>query len=113
MIADWLLLYVQCDAEEPVPIQFWRSRFRKVSRLTLALIPALVLSLCFAGLASAHGGGGEELHRPAPAWMIGLIYVQLFMIPVVGVWLVREAISAWLRPAGRQDSQGVQHDTFR
>lgn len=71
------------------------------SRLALAVILVLVLSLFFVGLVSAHGGTGEDLHGPAPAWMIALIYVQLIMIPLIGVWLIREALSAWLSPARR------------
>ena len=62
-------------------IRFWWPRFRKGLRPALALILALVLSPCFAEPASAHSGEGNELHGPAPAWMIGLIYLQLFMIP--------------------------------
>jgi hypothetical protein len=74
---------------------------------------AVIISFCLAGLASAHGGEGDELNGSAPAWMTGLIYTQLFMIPVVGLWLVRQTLNAWLRPAGQTDNQGVRHDTFR
>lgn len=82
-------------------------------RLVLSITLALFILFCQAGLASAHGGEGDELYGPAPAWMIGLIYIQLFMIPVVGLWLVRQTFYAWLKPADQIDNQGVRHDTFR
>lgn len=88
-------------------IPFSCPRCRKRSRLVLALMLVLVLSLCFAGPASAHGGEGDELQGPAPAWMIGLIYPQLLMIPAVGLWLFREAIRAWLPQTSQPDNQGV------
>lgn len=92
-------------------IRFRWSGYRIGSRSILALI--LVLSLlCFAGLASAHGGEEDDLHGLAPAWMIGLIYIQLFMIPAVGLWLIREAFNTWIRSTSQKDNQGVQHDAF-
>lgn len=63
--------------------------------LFLALLLVVALALLFVAPAHAHGGEGDELQGPAAPWMIGLIYVQLFMIPVVGVWLAGEAVAAW------------------
>jgi len=83
----------------------------KGTRLILCVTLAMFISLCFAGLASAHGGEGDELNGPAPAWMIGLTYVQLIMIPLIGLYLAAETFNAWLRPAGRRNNQGVSHDT--
>lgn len=47
------------------------------------------------------GNGGQasfEIEaRPSSAWMIALIYGQLTMAPLIGFWLIRQAIRAWLR----------------
>lgn len=63
--------------------------------LILALLVVVVLALLFVAPAHAHGGEGDALQGQAASWMVGLIYVQLFMIPVVGVWLAGEAVAAW------------------
>ena len=72
----------------------------------LTLLAALGLSLGLAPPAHAHGGIGDHLHGPAARWMIELIYLQLLMIPVVGIWLTREAIAAWW-PRRRVKEMGV------
>ncbi len=94
-------------------IESRHNRNWREPRLILSITLALFILFCQAGLANAHGGEGDELSGPAPAWMIGLIYVQLFMIPVVGLWLVRQAFNAWLRPVGQIANQGVRDDTLR
>jgi hypothetical protein len=62
----------------------------------LKLLMPLALSLPVITPAQAHGGGGVELHSPVAPWMAALIYMQLGMVPVIGIWLAREALVAWL-----------------
>lgn len=61
----------------------------------MALLTALMLALLLVSPVGAHGGGDEHVHGSASAWLIGLTYVQLIMIPPVGVWLLQEAAAAW------------------
>lgn len=63
--------------------------------LILALLFSLALSLLFISPAQAHGGEGDELRGPAAAWLVVLIYLELALIPVAGVWLISEALAAW------------------
>lgn len=68
------------------------------NRLFLVLPMTLALILLLASPAYAHGGLPEQLHdfyRPIASWMVVLIYIQLALIPVVGIWLVGEAVAAW------------------
>lgn len=39
----------------------------------------------------------ELLVRPASVWMNALIYVQLLLAPVIGLWLLREGVTVWRR----------------
>lgn len=65
--------------------------------LLLALMLALLLSLSLALPAQAHGGPGEQLPGPAGPWLASLIYIQLAMLPIIGIWLGRETLAAWRR----------------
>lgn len=60
-----------------------------------AFLILLVLSLLVISPVYAHGGEGEELHGPPAPWVIALTYIQLLSLPVVGLWLAREAFAAW------------------
>lgn len=55
----------------------------------------LALNFLLVSSASAHGGEGDHPAGSTSAWLIGLTYIQLIMIPSVGVWLLREAAAAW------------------
>ena len=68
----------------------------------MVAIVALVIAFLFVGPVSAHGGAGDHMEGPAPVWMIVLLYMQFVSMPVVGLWLVKEAVSAWLSHADRK-----------
>ncbi|MDX1615108.1 MAG: hypothetical protein R3300_12420 [Candidatus Promineifilaceae bacterium] len=55
----------------------------------------LVLMLLLATPAQAHGEEVEEQAGPAGPWLVGLIYLQLLIVPFVGVWLAMELWAAW------------------
>ncbi|MDX1665075.1 MAG: hypothetical protein R3272_14885, partial [Candidatus Promineifilaceae bacterium] len=65
--------------------------------LAPALLLTLALALLVAAPVAAHGGGDGE---PAAPLIVALIYLQLLLIPGVGMWLGREAVDAW-RPRRR------------
>ncbi|MDT8305508.1 MAG: hypothetical protein RRC07_06190 [Anaerolineae bacterium] len=60
-----------------------------------ACLMLLLLSLLVISPVHAHGGEGQELPAPPAPWVIALIYVQMLLLPVVGLWLAREALAAW------------------
>lgn len=66
---------------------------------------ALVIAFLFVGPVSAHGGEGDHMEGPAPVWIIVLLYMQFVSMPFVGLWLVKEAVSAWL---SHVDRKGVE-----
>ena len=61
----------------------------------LTPLVVLLLSLYLVPSAHAHGGAGDHPHGPVALWMVELIYIQLLMIPVVGLWLLKEVVAAW------------------
>lgn len=63
----------------------------------LGLVVALVLLFLSALPVSAHGEDGTLVLENVPVWMTVLIYGQLTMAPLVGFWLIKQAIRAWLR----------------
>lgn len=73
--------------------------------LFLAPLLGVALALLFVAPAHAHDGAGNELHGPLAPWIIGLVYLQLLLIPIVGIWLTGEAVAAW-RPR-RQLPEGL------
>ena len=75
-----------------------------------ALLPVvavtLLLSLLVVAPAHSHGGEGEGQPDPAGRWLVGLIYAQLVMAPVVGIWLAGETLTAWRSIAGGGSGEG-------
>lgn len=82
-----------------------RDRLRK--RFLIALLAPLALAFVLTSPALAHGGEGDQVHGPAALWMVGLIYIQLVMILIVGVWLTQEAVAAWRPRRHAQEMEGV------
>lgn len=66
------------------------------NRILRVVIVALAIAFLFVGPVSAHGGEGDHLQGSVSVWMIVLLYMQFVSMPVVGLWLVKEAASAWL-----------------
>lgn len=63
--------------------------------LVAALLISLTLSLLIISPVHAHGGEGDEITAPPALWMMGMMYGELLLIPIVGLWLARKALAAW------------------
>lgn len=64
-------------------------------RVIVGVLIALALLGLLVSPVLGHGGDDAIAHGPASAWLIAFTYLQLAGAPIIGLWLLREAIAAW------------------